>query len=216
MFDEETIRFLKDLKTHNDRKWFHANKVRYEAHVREPSKAFVDRLGHLLSLQYGTSVEAKIFRINRDLRFSKDKTSYNTHIHMSFDDREGAAAWMVGLEVDRLILGYGVFAFTKPRLVRWRELVGSSAGGSLLDAFDTMNARLDPPELKRTPAPFAQDHPAADLLRRKGLVVWLDDIQQKNVFGGKAPERLANILAVFDPVRRWFVEELSGANERLD
>lgn len=209
MFSRETLCFLNDLKDHNNRDWFQSQKPRYDAQVKSASKAFTATLATLLSDRYGTNVTAKIFRINRDLRFSKDKTPYNAHVHMSFRDPEADAAWMIGLEVDRLALGYGAFAFDPARLARWREQVSGPAGERLCSLLRDRPIRLDPPELKRVPPPYATDHPAADLLRRKGFAVWLHDMSVDAAFGEGAPPRLLERLAVLDPVRSWFVGELN-------
>ncbi len=208
MFSRETIRFLNDLKAHNDRDWFQSQKPRYETDVKAASKSFATSFEDILSSRYGASVKAKVYRINRDLRFSKDKTPYNTHIHMSFLDPEVEASWMIGLETDRLVAGYGAFAFDAKRLARWRERVSGPAGEQLLDILQEMKVRLDPPELKRTPLPYTAEHPAADLLCRKGFVVWLTDMPVKAAFGEDAPTGLLERLATLDPIRAWFVDEL--------
>lgn len=81
-----------------------------------------------LSDRYDVSVTAKLYRINRDLCFSKDKTPYNTHIHISFPDPAAKAAWMIGFETDRLVLGDGAFAFDPKRLAQGREQVSGRQG----------------------------------------------------------------------------------------
>lgn len=207
MFSAETIRFLNDLTVHNDRTWFQSQKPRYEAHVKTASKTFSNAFEELLSDHYGASVTAKIYRISRDLRFAKDKTPYNTHIHLSFLDPEAGAAWMVGLETDRLVLGYGALIFDSARLEHWRERVSGPSGKRLHDIVHSLKARLDPPELKRVPSPYSANHPAADLLRRKGFVVWLNDMPIEAAFGEDAPTRLLEKLATLEPVRAWFVDE---------
>jgi len=211
MFSEETIRFLKDLRDHNERDWFRSQKQRYEAHVKSASRAFAASLSGLLSSRYDASVEAKIYRINRDVRFAKDKTPYNTHVHLSFLDPEIEMAWMVGLETDRLVLGYGAFALDPDKLKSWRGSVSGPAGLQLLGILQKGDLRLDPPELKRVPAGYPSDHPASDLLRRKSFALWVDGLPPSAAFGEAAPERLADKLRLFDPVRDWFTEELGKA-----
>lgn len=208
MFDAETIRFLADLAANNDRGWFQENKARYEAHLKAPAAAFATSLAALLTDRYGVDASARIFRIHRDLRFSKDKTPYNTHVHVSFSDPTAGAAWMVGLEVDRLVLGYGAFALAGVRLDRWRAAVAGPAGEGLLADLRSLPLRLDPPELKRVPAPYEGDHPTAELLRRKGLAVWLADLPAEAAFGEDAPARLIERLAILDPVRSCYARIL--------
>ncbi len=81
-FTKDYVKFLKDLAGNNNRDWFQANKKRYEESVKNPFNGFVqeliDRLAkHDKSLK-GLEPKQCIFRINRDIRFSKDKTPYKT------------------------------------------------------------------------------------------------------------------------------------------
>lgn len=81
-FDEEFIRFFKDLSKHNNREWFEKNKERYIEHVKNPFHAFIEEL--IVRMHFEDeriNIEAKdaIFRIYRDIRFSKDKTPYKQH-----------------------------------------------------------------------------------------------------------------------------------------
>lgn len=80
-FSQDFISFFQDLSANNNREWFHANKKRYENSVKKPFKAFVevmiDRVGEDDPDVILTPSDA-IFRINRDIRFSPDKTPYKT------------------------------------------------------------------------------------------------------------------------------------------
>lgn len=82
-FDKDFLSYLKDLAKHNDREWFHENKKRYEKSVKEPFVNFLEGLKEALQEVEGpiphTGKEA-MMRINRDTRFSKDKTPYKTHL----------------------------------------------------------------------------------------------------------------------------------------
>ncbi len=79
MFTSDYTQFFKDLAANNNRDWFHENKKRYENSVKEPFKAFVQELIGMVERHEGEmEIQPKdcIFRINRDIRFSKDKTPY--------------------------------------------------------------------------------------------------------------------------------------------
>lgn len=80
-FSEDFMQFLKDLAANNNRDWFHANKKRYESSVKQPFEHFVEEMIRQLQ-DSGTSIDIQpkdaIFRIYRDIRFSKDKTPYKT------------------------------------------------------------------------------------------------------------------------------------------
>lgn len=79
-FEKEFIQFFKELEDNNYKEWFHSNKKRYEAFVKKPMVQLVtDLVEELKKLDPEITVEPKkcLGRINRDIRFSKDKTPYN-------------------------------------------------------------------------------------------------------------------------------------------
>jgi len=90
-----TFRFLRELAEHNERAWFEANKQRYLDDVRDPLLRFVAAAGPKLT-KLSRSVVAdprpvggSLFRIHRDVRFSKDKSPYKTHAALSFRHADG-------------------------------------------------------------------------------------------------------------------------------
>src|ERR671922_2157062 len=89
-FGPELFTFLAELREHNDREWFAANKERYEAHVLEPALAFIEDFGYRLqSISPHFRADPRrtggsLFRIYRDTRFSKDKAPYKTNVGVHF------------------------------------------------------------------------------------------------------------------------------------
>ncbi|MCK0069228.1 DUF2461 domain-containing protein [Kordiimonas laminariae] len=177
-FDPETIVFLNDLKANNTKDWFTENKARFTADYKEPADFFKNIMQHQLEDAFGESYNAKIFRIYRDLRFSKDKTPYNTHLHISFvPSGLKSLAWYFGLQAENLVLGTGVFGFEKDRLNNFRETIVSKKGDQLADILADLQEngfRIGKPDLKKIPRGFDANHPNAYLLRYKGLTVWRD------------------------------------------
>ena len=90
-----TFRFLRELAEHNERAWFEANKARYLEEVRDPLLRFVAAVGPRLAklsrhvVADPRPVGGSLFRIHRDVRFSKDKSPYKTHAAMSFRHADG-------------------------------------------------------------------------------------------------------------------------------
>jgi len=93
--------FLRDLRAHNDREWLQRNKGRYEQDVKAPALLFIEAVGpalHRISKHVVADprpVGGSMFRINRDIRFSSDKSPYKTALGMSFGHdrgREGPCA----------------------------------------------------------------------------------------------------------------------------
>lgn len=205
----ETVRFLAELRDNNDRDWFARHKDRYEQVLKHPAEAFAAAMADELSAWRGAPHDHRIFRIHRDVRFSKDKTPFNAHLHISFAAgggcKDGAPVWMFGLDPDGVTLGAGILAFAPAQLERWRAMCAGPAGARLassLAALDKDGVRLSAPELKRVPAPYAADHPHGTDLRRKGLTAWIDDPDLSQAFGIEGPancvRRLANLRAIFD------------------
>ena len=82
-FEEDFLEFFKELAANNNKDWFDKNRKRYENIVREPFKIFVaDVINEIHKLDSNVNIEPKdaIFRINRDIRFSKDKTPYKLRV----------------------------------------------------------------------------------------------------------------------------------------
>jgi uncharacterized protein (TIGR02453 family) len=176
-FPKDLAVFLAELKKNNKKTWFDNNRARYQTVYRSPAKAFSEIMAY--ELQKLTRIEhtPKIFRINRDIRFSKDKTPYNTHLHISFLPNGTKPAWMFGLAPDYLTLGVGSFGFEKSELESYRARVAGRSGIKLtknLEVLIAKGARIAEPELKRVPREFPQDHPRAELLRQKSLLVWMN------------------------------------------
>ncbi|HUS53187.1 MAG TPA: DUF2461 domain-containing protein, partial [Thermohalobaculum sp.] len=151
-FPVETVAFLRDLKANNDREWFARHKSVHESAVQGPAKAFCAQVTDALHGLTGMAHGWKIFRIHRDVRFSKDKTPYNAHLHVSFipaQSRGLAPVWHFGLDPDEMALGVGAFGFDKPGLERYRARVVGSDGDdlrALLGGLVRGGMRLSEPE----------------------------------------------------------------------
>lgn len=174
----DTLEFLRSLAANNNREWFQDNKPWYESAYKQPAKQLCEAMESALSDLTGEAMKAKLFRINRDIRFSKDKTPYNTHLHISVAP-QGAAktapVWCFGLQCDSLSVGAGSFGFDKALEAYRQMVVDKPAFAKLVHELQADGYRLHgEPELKRVPAGFDKEHPEAELLRRKSLSLWSD------------------------------------------
>lgn len=209
MLSSETSRFIADLADNNDRDWFKANEPRYKEHYKLAAEAFAETLAAQLGESLGATIVPKIFRIFRDVRFSKDKTPYNPHLRIGFSRPDGAADQpflMAGLQRDTLVIGVGRFGFEKPTLERYRQLVAGDEGeelAALLSRFTDDGARLSEPDLKRVPAPYDKDHERAELLKHKGLAVWRDFEGHDLAYGDDGPGNVASELLKLRPIYDW-------------
>ena len=181
-FGPTAFQFFKDLATHQDRDWFAVNKHVYDDKVLAPMTALVNDLGDALRLRgipLQSDAKKAIFRIYRDLRFSKDKIPYKTHIAAALTrDGQRMSPGVVYLHIEPA----GCFAacgFYQPEPEMLAEIrsVIASHGHDLLSRLAEVEAAgytLEPDDsaLKRLPRGFdAVTNPALqDLLRRKSLV----------------------------------------------
>jgi uncharacterized protein (TIGR02453 family) len=178
-FSGELFAFLGELKQHNDREWFNANKDRYERELKEPALAFVEDLGHRLPevAPHLTADKRSLFRIYRDTRFSKDKTPYKTHVGIYFRHARSKEADTAGLylhlEPGHVFLGAGTWHPGSPALKRIRDTLVArpEAWRSALAAVAPVWRLADGESLKRAPAGYSPDHPLIEDIKRKSFAV---------------------------------------------
>src|ERR1035437_5569029 len=104
-FSKDMFKFLHGLKKNNNKEWFEAHRDDYELYLREPSKALAYAVGVYFrehKLPVIGNAKTSLFRINRDIRFSADKSPYKTHIGLSFPladtKKEEWCGYYVGFE----------------------------------------------------------------------------------------------------------------------
>lgn len=169
-FGRGALDFFRDLAADNSRDFWHANRARYEQEVRAPLEALLQDL----AAEFG---EAKVFRPNRDTRFSTDKSPYKTNAAALVAGGDGASLY-VSLSADGLHVGGGAYHLARDQLARFRAAVADDATGTELEriAGQLRAAKAEVTgrtQLKTAPRGFSADHPRIDLLRQDGLVgIW--------------------------------------------
>jgi uncharacterized protein (TIGR02453 family) len=123
-----TFQFFRDLSRNNSKKWMDANRERYQEHVVVPVRALLDALAPgVLKIDRGYLITGRtndnFSRINRDIRFAKDKTPYYSRLYVKFPNRPGGdgAELYVGVSPDVVTAGFRVYAgsnFKKSPLAR--------------------------------------------------------------------------------------------------
>jgi uncharacterized protein (TIGR02453 family) len=171
--------FFARLSADNTKSFYEANKRYYLDEVRKPATLFADLFAEDIARHTGKPHGPKVFRLHRDVRFSKDKTPYNTHLHILWQ-RPGDAlqpAWFFGADPGEVALGMGVIGLEKESLADYRRMIDRD-GDALSDELDQVRRSIGAdladwgaPALKRVPKPFSSDHPHSDLLRRKAFVL---------------------------------------------
>lgn len=170
--------FFKELAANNTKPFYEERKDFYVSEIKKPAELLADLLAEDVARITGVAHKPKLFRIHRDVRFSKDKTPYNAHLHLMWSQREeGKPAWFFGSSPEYLIVGVGVMGLQKERLTAYRAFV-DKRGDELQPALDKARASVGaevsdwgPEPLKRVPKPYDPEHPHGDLLKRKALAV---------------------------------------------
>lgn len=177
-FPPEARQFLRDLRDNNRREWFRPRKPLFEKHVRQPLLQLVDEAGQALaehSPGHLREPRKSVYRIYRDIRFSKDKSPYKTHVAAIFPPgglpRHGGAGFYFHFSADELLIGGGLYRPASSDLAGIRRQIAADPGElrAILSApaFQETFSGLEGERLKRTPRGFPRDHPANDLLVHK-------------------------------------------------
>jgi uncharacterized protein (TIGR02453 family) len=181
-FDRDAMVFWHQLAAHMSRDWFLANKQRYQSVWVDPLLSLLGEVARGLARTYRPFALAPpgVLRIHRDLRFSRDKTPYKTHIagliRLAGDRiaEAGNAVLYLQLGPDEEYAGAGCYRFDGERVARWRRAVVGAPGGALLRILASLRRRGYQAggyeSYARVPKGFAPDHPRAELLKYKGLV----------------------------------------------
>lgn len=160
-FSRDAFTFFKDLAAHNNREWFQAHKAVFDEACQAPLKA----LTVALDPPFGSD---RLSRIYRDIRFSKDKSPYHTHISTRIP------GCVLFLSADGLYVGTGIYMPDPPTLRKLRETVDRDASGKTLAALVVALRKKDytvtsHESLASVPRGFNADHPRLELLRMKDI-----------------------------------------------
>lgn len=191
---KEAIAFFKGLEADNSKAWFDAHRDDYQNNVLEPLKFLVIGLGSVFTRKLpgvvaDPRVNGSLFRINRDTRFSRDKSPYKTHagVYLWVGPGEKLACPGLYLEIGprHVSLGSGVYMFSDSAIGAYRRYVaekGNRLTAAILKA-EKAGFELGGEKLKRVPSGFAPDHKHGELLKHKGLYV-MKDLPTKSVTSG--------------------------------
>ena len=214
---QETFAYLRALAAHNDRDWFEAHRADYK---RDWLEAGLDLIAALAPFCEGMEprllavpkLNQSLRRINRDTRFSKDKTPYEPRLHLILST--GPAFNKVpGMHIvvtpEGLGYGAGHYGLEAEALDRMRARICNpkerSALLKALDAAREVESEIDPPDLARVPKGYDAAPEWDHLLRRKGMIVRTQtDLPPPYwLFTPVAPEKLARITRAHLPLLDW-------------
>lgn len=228
------LRFLSGLKRRNTKPWFEANRAVYETEVRAPLKALVEEVDvHLARVapEIVGDPRRSLFRINRDVRFSRDKSPYKTNAACWFyhhdagrgvgGEAHGGAGFYFHFSPTEIFLGGGIWMPPRPTLARLREALADDTEQFetivLAPGFRRRFGRLDDEAmLKRMPRGYAEEHPAARWLRYQSFTVGRE-MSRRELHSPRLPQLLAKDFAALTPFVRWLNRAMgfAPASERV-
>ena len=199
-FPAEALAFYEGLEADNSKAYWTAHRATYDRCV----KGAMEDLVEAVSEEYRP---LRLFRPNRDIRFSKDKSPYKTQCPAA-GESEGGAVYYVALSAAGLFAGSGYYHLAPDQLGRFREAVDDdTTGADLVARLAAVSAQrydlASHEELKTMPRGYAKDHPRAALLRRKGLVVCRGPERGKWLQSRTAVDRVEEVWRAAGPVNEW-------------
>ena len=217
----EFFDFLRELKDNNNRDWFGANKQRYQEVVRDPMlhliSDFAPRLKKLSRhfIADPRPVGGSLFRIYRDVRFSKNKMPYKTHAAAQFRHAQGkdvhAPGFYLGLAPGEIHGGAGLWrpdskslrAIREAIVARPRAWKNAIGGAEFQRVFE-----LEGDSLKRAPKGFDPDHPLIEDLRRKDFVA-MTHFEEADVLADDFLDRFTECCKTAVPMVRYLTKALN-------
>ena len=192
---EAALDFYDGLEEDNSKSYWTAHKAIYEEAVLGPMIELTEELGK----KFG---DTKIFRPNRDIRFSADKSPYKTGIGAVIGDG------YVQFSASGLATGNGMYQMASDQLTRYREAVAEDVTGHelerLIESVTSQGISVQGRDvLKTAPRGYPADHPRVELLRYKGLVAWREWPVEPWLSTPAAKDRIAEFLVATAPMADW-------------
>lgn len=220
-FPAETFAFLKGIAEHNEKAWFEDNRQLYETGYVGAGTAAVAELGPRLraispDVQFAPKVNGSVSRIYRDVRFSKDKRPYKSHLDLWFWHGEKRSwdcpGFWFSLTAERLHVGGGMYRFNKEELDSYRQsVINPRSGRALLAAVDAVR-KAGPYEIgektrKLMPRGFEADPDRREFLLHDGLTTMIElpveVAREKDVL-----DICMKHFAATWPITKWLLEEV--------
>ncbi|MET1088974.1 MAG: DUF2461 domain-containing protein [Arthrobacter sp.] len=193
------FKFYEELRDNNTREWWLENKDRYQTLVRDPFTALLAGL----EPRFGPG---KVFRPNRDIRFSQDKSPYKTAQGAFASVQEGVGFYLQ-VSADGLLVGGGYHSHTPAQLARYRNSVDASGTGEalrhILGAVSAAGFVVEGEKLRTVPRGYPQDHPRAELLKHKSLSAAADLGQPAWLATPAAAQEIAALWEELRPLVDW-------------
>jgi uncharacterized protein (TIGR02453 family) len=201
--------FYRALEADNTKTFWTAHKAVYESEVKAPFEA----LSEVVAEEFGP---LRIFRPNRDVRFSKDKSPYKTRCY-AVGEGEGGEAYYVELGAQGLVAATGYWMMAADQLARYRAAIDDDAAGNeLVRVVAELRAKkmlIEGHALKTAPRGYPRDHPRIELLRHKSVAV----MKRFDIAGWMhtraAATRITDLWRAGAPMNQWLDTHVGPSTE---
>ena len=203
------VDFYRDLEQDNTRAFFTAHKDVYERDVKAPFEA----LSELVVEEFGP---LKVFRPNRDVRFSKDKSPYKTRCY-AVTEGEGGEAYYVEISTKGLVVASGYWMMAHDQLDRYRSAVDDERAGPALERIvadlRAHELSVEGYGLKTAPRGYARDHARIELLRHKSMAAMRTFPPARWLATAGAAERIVGVWRAARPMNEWLGQHVGPSTE---
>ncbi|MCO5225946.1 MAG: DUF2461 domain-containing protein [Thermomicrobiales bacterium] len=198
--------FFAELERDNSREFWQANKDRWERDVHLPMQTLIDAL----AAEFGP---LRLFRPNRDTRFSTDKSPYKLRTAATTISKSravGGVGYYLEASAMGMIAGYGAMMMDADQLRRFREAIDNDVSGSAFDRLCELQASQSLPIssgfqelLKTAPRGYSVDHPRIEYLRWKGAVIVQEWALADWMHTPEALDAVRGVWRGAEPLKNW-------------
>ena len=221
-FPKEYFTFFNKLKKNNTKQWFEKHRSEYDEFVMHPAREFVTEMGKKLrkiapEVNAIPKINKSLFKINRDVRFSKDKSPYKTYmgIWLWEGDRKRmeCSGFYLHVENKNMLIGVGIKMFSKPLMDRYRKaVVDKKQGAALKSAVKKVTGKgylIDGKHYKKVPRGYDADHPNGEYLLYNGLTARVEEKVPDAFYSGALIDYAYTHYKNMLPLHRWLTKVLN-------
>ena len=220
-FTNDTVKFFNQLDKHNNKEWFESHREDLELHVMEPARVFVMHMGDQLreiapNVQAIPKTDKSIFRLHRDVRFSKNKAPYKTNLGIYFWEGSGkkmeSSGFYMHIEPKLYFVGLGMYVFTPEQIKKFREAVYNPSNAEelskVLKNLGKKGYKINEPHFKQVPRGFDKEYKYADLLKYNGLYSFYESTDLDELLEADQIKFLYKKFKDMLPIHTWLLEHM--------
>ena len=220
LFPKNTAAFLNKLKKNNNREWFEANRELFNSDFLAPAVQFVAEMGEKLitldpEIMAIPKTDKSIFRLHRDVRFSKNKEPYKTNMGLFFwngrKKKMDGSGFYFHLEPKYFFVGVGNYMFPKDLLKKFRDVVADSGSGKELDLIvkrlKKKGFNLGGKKFKKVPRGYDPASPCAEYLLHDGIHVYYEEKDLKKLTNNPV-DYVFRLFKEMQPLHQWLVKRI--------